>query len=89
MVVTFDQIVGVNVDKVAADTLSRGEGQCQVLVPARWRQVTSGDCQVTYNRELPFINTIWLHVDHSLVNRVWTGVVDYLAEQNTVCNSLV
>ena len=40
MVVTFDQIVGVNVDKVAADTLSRGEGQCQVLVPARWRQVT-------------------------------------------------
>ena len=40
LVVTFDQIVGVNVDKVAADTLSRGEGQCQVLVPARWRQVT-------------------------------------------------
>ena len=32
------------------------------------------------NKELPFIDTIWLHVDDSLVHRVWAGVVHDLAQ---------
>ena len=71
--------------------MTGGEGSVTYYVNAICRAPQETQPMLKWQRKIgaPFVDTVWLHVYHTLIYSVWTRVVHHFTQQNSIFDSII